>query len=284
MVRRCAWVLAMGFGCGGTAARIEVPPSLVVSDRSPLPLDVRVVDDAGDTVADAPLRLVRVGDPSLLVDAGNLSVRCLRYGRSFVEVEAGEGLRGRVEVDCQVVGGVSVSPASFTATVTRDKLGGVVPVELGPVTVSVTGLEGEPVAATPIFSSAAAAVAVWSPDGARIRAVGRGRTELKATVGAAVGVVTVDVSEEALSRPLILLPEGTSERLPVGPGDWSFSAEADQGVVLSVEGASCASAESKRPQLQCRVAADAMLIVQNPGVQGLASKPAQVAVRGVLAP
>lgn len=284
MVRPSGWVLALGVGCGGTPARIEAPPLLVVSDRSPLPLDVRVVDDAGDTVPDAQVRIASVGDPSLLVDAGNESVRCMRYGRSFVDVEAGEGLRGRVQVDCQVVGGVAVAPVAFTATVTRDKIGSVIPVELGPVTVSVSGLEGEPVAATPIFSSAAAAVAVWSDDGRHIRAVGRGRAELKATVGAAVGVVAVEVSEEALSRSLILLPEGTSERLPVGPGEWSFSAEADQGVVLSVEGASCASAESRRPQLQCRVAADAMLVVQNPGVQGLAARPAQVSVRGVLAP
>lgn len=255
-MRALALALLPLAACTPTPASIEAPAHTVTSP-APFQVPAVVKDAGGETIEDAALTAIAVGDDAVL-DLGNGSMlRCLKYGVSTVTLAVGE-LQQTATVSCALIKAVQVSLPATQVILVRDADGKPRPEALGTLATAVIGLDDQPIAGlSPQVANGDDSV--LKLEAGAVTAVKPGVGRIKALHGTHEGEHVVLVGEEVVRRAGIEVGSGEGVGLPLEAGRYTINVGADQPVSVEAQGAECASAEGTRHELRCTFAATGSL-------------------------
>ena len=270
-------------------ASIDAAPKITVSDAALVRIDSRVLNAAGEALPKLSAVVTAVSDPALLKLGNNGELQCQGYGTASATITAG-GLRHDVVVECMLIQEIRAEPGALEAVLVPDEAGVLQAVQLGPVSFTVIGLDGQPIQGAPVVLTASDPNVITLKDGGMVEALRLGKASIKAVVGDKIGTVEVSVAEELTTRKGLVVDDSKSVGLPLEPGSYRVTMGSDQGVKLSFEGARtgdearCAVDETNAAELLCTLAQAGTLEVANPGVLGMGGGAASVNLRVVRLP
>lgn len=265
-------VLATLVGCEARPARIDLTgiPTQVV-DRAMHTLQAAVLNSKGETLRGRTVRYSVAPAGIAEVSPGG-TLQCLKSGDATLTLKGG-GLTETTTVRCRIPSLIKMpEPLRLVA-------GGAAV----PVAPQVFDEKGEPLAevVVPIVSTRPEVAEFAS---GAVRPVALGRATLRGTLGAIVGVTTVEVVERLDGGPLTL-KDGEVRRWPLVPGTYLVTAEMEptvkvaQGLIVSWEGASCPpSAEKPSLRETCTLYGKGTALLANPAQMGVG-----VSMRGTFA-
>ncbi|MBO84005.1 MAG: hypothetical protein CL927_01490 [Deltaproteobacteria bacterium] len=265
-------LLACGFlwtGCGGPEpSTIQAPDRMAIDDAEPFRVDAMALDAAGAPMAAVPVVLAGVGDPTVLTLHATGELRCEKWGRTAVTLQAAS-LQRDVVVACRLVQEVRGAPQKLVAVLEAADDGPPRPMALGGYAFQAIGLDGRAIPDAVVDVTVDdGGVLVKDPDGS-IRAVKPGLGVLSGSLGGHTAELEVSVGLLVSLRKSALVEAGDAIEVPLEQGHYQVSVGADVPVLVGVSAGECVSHEaSLAVQVSCVLDDNGTVRIQNPAIRG----------------
>ena len=276
--------ILLAMGCGGPVpASIQAPDRYEIEDTKPVRIGAMALDEAGKRLGGVEVFMVDVGDPALLVLGANGELRCQKWGRTTVTMEASP-VRKDIVVSCLLVKEVRGAPQKLVTVLEVDAEGHPVPMDLSTFAFQAIGLDGKAISDAPIEISVDAGETVEQDADGRIRAVQPGRATISGSLAGHVATLEVEVGLLVSLRKSVLIEGGESMEIAVDPGRYRVSTGSDVELRIRAVDGRCGEHDAATAIDQiCTFESSGMVRVEHPGIRGQ-GEDAQVTVRLVRLP
>lgn len=276
--------LLAALACASKPASIEAQESQLVFNQDRITLDARALDKNGEVVADAQVLPTAVADAEVLQLGNEGAMQCLKSGKSKVTLSVA-GLTQEIEVTCLLVKELRVRPLQIKAVLTKGPSGTLTPRTLKAPQAEVISLDDTRIEwATLNVKSSDESIARLKEDG-QIELLAPGAADIVVTVGDRSARIPLEVGEEVLSRPDLVVADGDETGIPIEAGRYRVTATSNEPISLSFRQTECSTPEDRIDQrLECAFGATTTLAVENPGALLRRGAEAKVKLRVVKLP